>query len=100
MILREFAQVPDRGEASTFVSVAKSFGVNEKSLWNWYNMGSRLIHLAGGGECLLTCGIIDAYHSLGTFYILLVVAALDMKSKLLNRATTFNFVVDSLAFAL
>jgi hypothetical protein len=37
---------------------------------------------------------------LGTFYVLLVMAAVGLKTHLLSRDVTRNFLIDSLAFAL
>jgi len=50
-----FSELTSKSEDKThasFASIAAAHRVNEKSLWNWYNMGSRLIHIAAGGEYL------------------------------------------------
>lgn len=50
-----FSELTSKSEDQTcasFASIAAAHRVNEKSLWNWYNMGSRLIHVAAGGEYL------------------------------------------------
>jgi hypothetical protein len=44
--------------------------------------------------------VIDIYYLAGTFYILIFISALGLKSQLLNRNVTVNLVVDSLAFAM
>src|SRR6202040_1208699 len=44
--------------------------------------------------------IFDAEPATGTFYILLILAALGLKGSIINRNITANFLVDSLAFAL
>lgn len=37
----------------SFASISKQFSIKEKTLWNWYNQGSKLIRLAAGGRALL-----------------------------------------------
>lgn len=34
---------------ASVASIAKDLGINVKTFWNWYNAGSRLIQLRGGG---------------------------------------------------
>ena len=51
-VSRELTPVPGVEPTPSFVSIASVHRVKLKSLWNWYNLGSRLIHLASGGELL------------------------------------------------
>jgi hypothetical protein len=44
--------------------------------------------------------VFDAEPFTGTFYILLILAALGLKGGILNRSVTTNLLVDSLAFTL
>ncbi|KIM74023.1 hypothetical protein PILCRDRAFT_14754 [Piloderma croceum F 1598] len=72
---RELTPVPGVVPTPSIFSIASIYRVKPKSLWNWYSMGSRLIHLAAG-------------------------AALGLKTRILYRSVTTNLLVDSLAFAL
>jgi hypothetical protein len=53
MISRELTPVPGVVPTPSIFSIASIYHVKPKSLWNWYSMGSRLIHLATGGEYLV-----------------------------------------------
>jgi len=53
MISRELTPVPGVVPTPTIFSIASIYRVKPKSLWNWYSMGSRLIHLAAGGGYLV-----------------------------------------------
>lgn len=41
--------------------VATDVGVPYASLWNWYNVGTRIIHACAGGESFATICILDLF---------------------------------------
>jgi hypothetical protein len=52
-VSRELTPVPGVKPTPSLVSIASVNHVKPRSLWNWYNLGSRLVHLASGGKCLV-----------------------------------------------
>jgi hypothetical protein len=52
-VSRELTPVPGVVPTPSILSIASIYHVKPKYLWDWYSMGSRLIHLAAGGECLV-----------------------------------------------
>jgi hypothetical protein len=42
---------------TTIVDIAARPGINipDKTLWNWFEQGTRLIHLCSGGKLLFSC---------------------------------------------
>ena len=50
--------------------------------------------------CIFFFYLISSDEVPGSFYILLILAALGLKSKVLDRSVHFDLLVDSLAFAL
>jgi hypothetical protein len=52
-VSRELTPVPGIEPTPSLVSIASVHRVRPRSLWNWYNLGSRLVHLASGGKCLV-----------------------------------------------
>lgn len=50
--------------------------------------------------CIFFFYLISSDEVPGSFYILLILAALGLKSKVLDRSVYFDLLVDSLAFAL
>jgi len=52
-VSRELTPVPGVEPTPSLVSIASVHHVKPRSLWHWYNLGSRLVHLASGGEHLV-----------------------------------------------
>ncbi|KIM85861.1 hypothetical protein PILCRDRAFT_5480 [Piloderma croceum F 1598] len=71
---RELAAIEDSARKPTVVSVARRFEVDERCLWHWYNQG--------------------------TFYVLIIITALGLKSELLKRDINVDVLVDSVSFVL
>lgn len=80
--------------------LAEECQIKRNTLWNFVNQGIRLLVIAGGGKKYsqgtlpLTDNIIN---STGTFYILLLMASLNIKSDVMLRQITSPDVIISFA---
>ena len=82
------------------IAAQPEINIPDKTLWNWFEQGTHLIHLCSGGNILFSCFSPLYSFFIGTFYMVLVLACLGLKTAFLSRNRTINYIVESLAFVL
>lgn len=81
--------------------LAEECNVPPSTLQHWFTEGSRLLYIVAAGKVEFWAVLVQLIsHYLGTPYILIALAALDMKNDIINRKFTTVQDISSLGFKL